>query len=184
MRLEMVTGFGAPAFILVARGGRATLLVPGERRIVTDAPPEDVLGALTGVPLAPADLLAMLTGCVEPDARAAGGRTHGNGWVSVDLTGGSTVYLVHPRPESPEWRARAARRGAWRIEYPDWPDGSPFPASVRLFSTMPIAVRLEAHLSQVETSAGIDDEAFSVRANGAQPMTLDELKANGPLRGK
>jgi hypothetical protein len=49
---------------------------------------------------------------------------------------------------------------------------------------MPIAVRLEAHLSQVETSAGIDDEAFSVRANGAQPMTLDELKANGPLRGK
>src|SRR6476646_11200910 len=67
MRLEGVAPFGPPGFILVSRGGDATLLLPREERVVTGASPEDVLGALTGVALAPADLHAVLTGCVLPD---------------------------------------------------------------------------------------------------------------------
>lgn len=94
MRLEGVAPFGPPAFILVARGGDATLLLPREERVVTGASPEDVLGALTGVALAPADLQAILTGCVVPVPHPTAGRLHGNGWISIDLEGGATVFAV------------------------------------------------------------------------------------------
>src|SRR4051812_41876835 len=79
MRLEGVAPFGPPAFILVARGADATLLLPRDQRVVRGTSPEEILGALTGVSLAPADLQAMLTGCVVPMPRATAGRLHGNG---------------------------------------------------------------------------------------------------------
>src|SRR3954469_6005713 len=90
MRLEGVAPFGPPAFILVARGADATLLLPRDERVVRGARPDEILGALTGVSLAPADLQAILTGCVVPAPRAIGGRLHGNGWASIDLDGGAT----------------------------------------------------------------------------------------------
>jgi hypothetical protein len=43
MRLEGVAPFGPPRFILVARGGEATLLLPRDERVVHGASPEDVL---------------------------------------------------------------------------------------------------------------------------------------------
>src|SRR5581483_8344840 len=56
MRLEGVAPFGAPAFILAARGGTATLVLPRDSRVLRGARPEEILAALVGVRLAPADL--------------------------------------------------------------------------------------------------------------------------------
>lgn len=182
MRLEMVTGLGgAPIFILTAGGDGAALLIPREQRVVRGATPEEILGALTGVSLAPDDLLAILTGCVVPEPRPTAGRLHGNGWVSIEMSGGAVLYL---QPDQRAWRVRAARRGAWRIEYPEWSSGSAFPSRVRLSTAMPIAVDLTAIVSQVETNVDLEDAVFTVRVRDEKPMTLDELKANGPLREK
>src|SRR5690348_11136026 len=94
MRLEGVAPFGPPAFILAARGRNATLLLPRDQpRVLRGAPPENILGALTGVTLGPADLQAILTGCVAPMPQPTNGRQHASGWASIDLAGGATVYL-------------------------------------------------------------------------------------------
>ena len=181
MRLEGVAPFGPPAFILAASGGTAVLLLPRDSRVLRGAPAEDVLGALTGVTLGPADLQAILSGCVVPDARAIGGHLHANGWASIDLMGGATLYL---QKRGYTWQLRAARRAGWQIDYPAW--SSSFPQSVRLQSDDPaLMVDLTATLSQVETNTTLDAAAFTVKVpDDVVPITLDELRASGPLGEK
>jgi hypothetical protein len=179
MRLEGVAPFGAPAFILVARGENATLLLPrDEPRVLRGPKPEDILGALTGVALGPADLQAILTGCVVPAPQAMEARRHANGWASIDLAGGARLYL---EPARGGWTLRAATRAGWQIEYPAW--SANFPQSVRLQSSQPdVNVDLTAALSQIETNKDLEDAAFTVNVPpGADPITLDELRDSGPL---
>jgi len=196
MRLEGVAPFGPPAFILAARGEDAVLLLPRDPRVLRGARPEDILGALIGVALGPADLQAILTGCVVPAPQAVDARQHGNGWASIDLFGGATLYLepVRGRPAAaqsisggralsgpPNWQIRAAKRAGWQIEYPAW--GGGFPQSVRLQSDQPaLMVDLTATLSQIETNTDLEDAAFTVNVPpGAEPITLDQIEASGPL---
>jgi hypothetical protein len=82
------------------------------------------------------------------------------------------------------WQVRAARRDGWQTDYPAWQGR--FPQSVRLQSDRPgAAVDLTATLSQVEANVDIDPKAFTVDVPpGAQPLTLDELRNAGPLRGE
>jgi hypothetical protein len=178
MRLEGVTPFGPPAFILVARGGEATLLLPRDERVVRGASPEDVLGALTGVSLAPADLHAVLTGCVVPDPAPRGGRIHANGWASIDLEGSATLYLTRI---DGTWRPRAATRQGWDIQYSMWQGD--FARTVVLRSMSGVDVELSASVSQLEVNVPIDDAAFTVAVPpGTMPLTLGELRDAGPLR--
>ena len=191
MRLEGLAPFGAPAFILAARGEDAVLLLPRDARVLRGAKPEDILGALTGVELGSADLQAILTGCVVPEPHAIDARRHANGWASIDLFGGATLFLepVRGKPAPggrtlsgpPDWQIRAARRAGWRIEYPAW--SSSFPQSVRLQSDQPAPmVDLTATLSQIETNKSLESAAFTVNVPpGAEPITLDELRDSGPL---
>ena len=184
MRLEGVAPFGPPAFILAARGDMAVLLLPRDSRVLRGARPEEVLGALTGVALGPADLQAILTGCVVSAPRATTGRLHANGWASIDLMAGATLYLEpggRVSPGLPRWQLRAARRSGWHIEYPMWI--GVFPQSVRLESEdAALMVDLTASLSQVETTVDLDEKAFTVDLpTDAEPITLDQLRQNGPL---
>src|SRR4051812_7247669 len=89
MRLEGVAPFGPPAFILVTRGEAATLVLPRDNGVLRGARAEEILGALTGVALAPAALQAILTGCVQPDPQPSGGQVHQNGWASIELQDGA-----------------------------------------------------------------------------------------------
>jgi hypothetical protein len=182
MRLEGVAPFGPPAFILVARGEDATLLLPRDNRVLRGAKPEQILGALAGVALGPADLQAILTGCAVPAPQATDARQHANGWASIDLAGGATLYL-EPRGgnASSPWQIRAARRAGWQIEYPAWSGG--FPQSVRLQSDQPqLMVDLTVGLSQIETNKNLEDAAFMVNVpRDADPISLDELRDSGPL---
>jgi hypothetical protein len=189
MRLQGVAPFGAPIFLLAGSAGSATLLLPREERIIRKAPPEAILGALTGVALDPADLQAVFTGCVVPAPRATGGHLHSGGFASIDVESAdqgnqrktATLYLQR---NGSQWRLRAAKRERWQFEYTQG-TGS-FPESVRLISTNPdVRVGLTATLSQVETNQAIDPKAFEVEEpKNVMPMTLEELRQAGPLREK
>ena len=189
IHLQGVAPFGGPIFLLAGRAGSATLLLPRDERIVRDAPPEAILGALTGVALAPADLLAVFTGCVVPAPRAIAGRQHAGGLASIDVesteqgTQRRTATIFLSRKGS-QWQLRAARRERWQIEYT--PGTGSFPQLVRIMSTSPdLRVALNASLSQVETNQTVDPKAFIVEEQkGLMPMTVDELRQAGPLRDK
>jgi hypothetical protein len=146
--------------------------------VLRGAPAEGILGALTGVSLAPADLTAILTGCVVPDPKPASGAQYGNDWRSILLEDGSRLYF---RRVNNRWELRAADRSGWRLEYPAWQGG--FPRVVRLISRTAPAVDMTAAISQLESNAPIDAAAFDVEVPaGALPITLDELRQAGPLR--
>lgn len=181
LRLEGVAPFGPPVFILAANGDGATLLLPRDNRVLRNARAEDVLGALIGVPLAPADLQAILTGCVASMPGAVGGRLHQRGWASIDLPGDATLYLERV---GAGWRPRAARRPGWQVEYPVWQGR--FPRNVRLRSVDPaVDVDLTAVVSQIEANITIDPAAFMVIVPAdALPLTLAELRNAGPLRAQ
>jgi outer membrane lipoprotein-sorting protein len=180
MRLEAVGPLGRRVFTLTARDGSATLLFESESRVLRNAPPEEILGSLTGVTFAPGDVQAILTGCVVPTPRPTAGRLHGNGWASIDLDGGAVIYLER---QGAVWQLRAARRNGWQIEYPQWQGR--FPQSVRLQSTSGgLAVDLTTTISQLETNVAIDAAAFRVDVpKDARLLTLEELRQAGPLRG-
>jgi outer membrane biogenesis lipoprotein LolB len=178
MRLEALAPFGAPAFILAARAGDATLLMPRDDRVLRGAAPEEILGALTGVSLAPADLQAILTGCVVPAPKASGGVQYGSDWRGLELQGGARLYL---RRAGNAWQLRAAERAGWRIEYGAW-QGS-FPRSVRLHRAQPTWVDVTAEIAQLETNVPIEAAAFTVSVpREASPITIEELRDAGPLR--
>ena len=181
IRLEGIAPFGPPAFVLAGSGANATLLLPRDNRVLRNARAEDILGALTGLALSPADLLAVLTGCVTAMPVATAGRLHQNGWASIDLSSGTTVFLERV---ALGWQPRAARRPGWQIEYPAWQGA--FPASVRLRSVDPqVNVDLTAAVSQLETNTTVDPLAFKVDVpQEALSLTLDELRDAGPLRAQ
>ena len=174
LRLEGVAPFGAPVFILAAERGQGTLLLPRDRRVVSSAPPEEILEALVGVKLAPDDLLAVLTGCVSAGARPLSGRLYGADWLAVDLEGGAIAYL-HRR--NGEWPVAAAVLGGLQIEY-----GHPLgglPQQVRIRTSDPRQsprVDLQVRIQSFEINPEIDRAAFSVVVPpGTAPMTLQEL---------
>jgi hypothetical protein len=178
MRLEGLAPVGQPAFILAVQRGTATLLLPRDERVLRGARAEEILGALTGVPFAPADLQAILTGCVMPSPKVSAAWERGD-WTVLELEGGAALYL---RRASGGLELRAARRGNWQIEYAGW-QGS-FPATVRLVSTGGPDVDMTARLSQVERNVDLDAKAFTVDVPpDALPITLEELREAGPLRG-
>lgn len=181
MRLEGVAPFGPPAFILTARPGTTVLLLPRDQRVVRETDAQGVLDALSGVPLAPADLLAALTGCVVPNGVAGAGRLHGNGWASIELGDGATMYL---RQVGGKWQTRAARRPSWEIEYDAWEGG--LPRSVRLRSSGAASpVTVDVTVSQVEVNVDLPEAAFTLEIpDGVVEMTLEELRQAGPLRAR
>ena len=180
MRLELHAGpFGSLLFVLGADASGATLLLPRDEQVAR-APADEILAALTGLALTPADLQAILTGCVVPDPQPLGGRTHQGGWISIDLDGGATLYLQRT---GGSWRVRAATRPDARVEYPEWNERERFPSRVRVTTAMPVAVDLQARLAQVETNVDLEDTAFIVTVPAdARTISVEQLRQAGPLR--
>ena len=176
LRLEGVSPFGAPQFILVARPDSATLILPRDRQVVTDTPADQLLEALAGVSLGPDDFRAVLTGCVVPEPRAVGGRAYGDEWIAVDLEGGATVYLkdIDGSPA-----VVAGTRGRLTVEYADHIRGLPRRVRVQANGT---GTDLTAALSQVSINVELDPDAFVARVgDGYMPITLDQWRGVSPL---
>ena len=180
LRLEGVAPFGAPAFILVAGESPAVLVLPRERRVVTDAAGSDLLQLLAGLPLEPADLRAVLTGCLVPQPAPIAARTYGNGWVGVELEGEATLYVDRSGAEPV---IVAGRRRGLVVAYGDHVRGMPRRVHVRSAPPGGAATDLTAMLSQVSINVEIDARAFvRVVPPDFTPTSIDALRPGaGPL---
>lgn len=179
IRLEGRHPLGRPVFILAAGGGRSTLYMPRDDRVLRDAPPESIVEALVGVSLAPGELRSLVSGCGFGVAEPAGGREYSGGYVAVD-TAGPTTYL---RREQSIWRVAAATRPPLTVLYSGFVNGRP--ATLRVVSSGTPRADLTVRLSDVNLNVPMDAAVFAVDVPAAaQPLTLDELRRAGPLGGE
>jgi hypothetical protein len=175
-RLEAAAPFGAPIFIFVARDDDATLLLPRDNRVLAHGRPDEVLEAVTGVPLGPPALRAALTACAQnpdvSDARAIGGD-----WRVVS-DGDAEVY-VRRTPSTAPWRIVATVQREWRADYADFDAG--LPRTIRLTSADGRRFDLRLALSQVEVNPALGTDAFAVQIPAsAEAISLDELRHSRP----
>jgi hypothetical protein len=168
-------------FVLVSRGGDATLVLPRDDRVLRGAPAAAIVEALAGVALDPAELRAVVAGCGLGAGAAAAGRAYPKGWNAVD-TGDATAYL---RQADGRWQLRAAARGSLTVEYRDFSSGRPSTIRLRTSATAAgVATDLTLRISQVEINVPLGGEVFRVDVPaGAVPLTLPELRRAGPLGG-
>ncbi len=182
IRLEAAAPFGPPLFILVADGSKTTLLLPRDNRVLRGESPAAILGALVGLEFGPADLLAILSGCVTPGARAAGGRLFPSDWARIDLADGAAAYLQ--RDQQAGWFVRAGVGPTLNVSYHP---GGGLPPSLHLVtdgSRGPVS-DLEIGLSQVSVNPTFGPDVFSVKVPAdAAPISLKELREAGPLGEK
>lgn len=187
LRLEAVSPFGSPAFILVADGSRGTLLLSRDRRVLQDAPPAEILDALIGMSIGADDLRALLSGCVKASAEPIGARAYGPDWIAVDLAGGSMIFLQR---QTAGWRIVAGRHLGLEIEYARFNRvaglGRELPTQVRIESTGPggaARVSLTVGQSQIEVNSELPrDGLVAVKIPpGLTPISLEELRDAGPL---
>ena len=183
VRLEAPAPFGAPLFILAAPNERGTLLLPRDRRVVRDALVRDVLAALAGVELGAADLRALVSGCVIPDPRAQAAREYPGDWIAVDLQDAAVAWL---HKQNGRWRLAAGEHAGLRVEYANGTTaGADVPRQLRVSASAAsdtADVDLRISLTQVEINVPLGPEAFTLTVPpGTSPMTLDELRASGPL---
>ena len=188
LRLEAPAPFGAPIFILVSRANRATLWLPRDRRVLRDAPVENVLDAITGLPRSSDDVLALVSGCLSSDITPAGpGQGGPGGWMMMTLAGGLQAFLAR---DGAGWRIAAGHRdagpggAAWSVSYAGFASGFPGVVTIRQEPARgsSAATALTFQVSQLEANVPIDARAFDVVVpSDAQPLTLDELRQSGPL---
>jgi hypothetical protein len=178
--IEAPAPFGAPVFIIGGSGGTATLLLPRDRRVLESGDTEAILEAVAGVPLDAAELKSTMTGCASDTAANDGGIAYGEDWRV--LQGDESRYLRREHPGDP-WRlVSIVRAGAdgWRADFRDFVND--LPTSIRLMSTADRRFDLRLELSQVETNVDLPPSTFRVSIPpGTEPISLDELRAGGPL---
>jgi len=180
LRLVGVAPFGSPGFVLVVDADAAVLVLPRDRRVVTDATADELLGALAGVTLGAEDFRSVLTGCVVPDPQAINGRLHDNGWIAVAINGEATAY-VHLVKGVPV--VVAGERPGLTVWYSDHVRGIPRRIDVRATSATGVLTELTATLSQVSINIDLNPDVFvpQIREDYV-PMSLEQFRGTpGPL---
>lgn len=181
-RLEAVSPFGPPVFILVAIDEDATLLLPRDERVLQHGRSADVLDAVAGVPLSAADLHAVLTGCAPPVSQPDG-RALGADWRLITDAAGDALYL-HRAGAGQPWQLAVVIRRAWRVDYRDPLNG--LPRTMRITGVAKPGAAgapfdLTLALSQVETNVPLAADVFRLDIpRAARPITLDELRHARP----
>ena len=181
--------FGGPFFLLAGTGGRATLLLPREDRVLRDASASEILEALAGLDQSPSDLRAWIAGCPAGDRRGQqSARGYGADWAAADLASGRQLWINRvptSKAGTSAWRLVAVNAGPLTVEFcrarghPAWPSENP--ARPESAGVAPLDVRLA--LRQVERAVDLPDAAFAIDVPaGAVPITIEELRQSGPLR--
>jgi len=130
MRLEGLAPFGAPVFVLAAQPSGAVLLLPREDAVARAASASELLDAIVGVALAPADLLAIVSGCGLADWKATGAASFGETWQRLDVGDGRRLWLRRGGAPAAGPVVMAAEDERWRVEYTR--EGSAWPSAIRL----------------------------------------------------
>lgn len=176
--LEAVAPFGRPLFQLAARDGDATLLLPRERRVL-NAQPAEIVEALIGVWLGPDDLRALLAGCVAAGASVTAGRTYPDGSLVVDLDSGATALL---KRRHGRWWIEAGRLSGLTVWYGEVHNDFPHELNLRSEPGHTPDVDLTLEVSQLGVNVRVPDTTFALTVrDDVVPITLEELRADGPL---
>ena len=177
IRLLAVAPAGPPIFTLAGRANRATLTLPSERRVIV-APAADIVDALVGLKLGPVDWLDLLAGCVAGSDAAEGARFQGA--TIVSLKNGSGRVRIDQ--EGTTWRVVAGERPDLLVEYPEAQGRWPRVAQVTSRPGAVVSVALNMAISQINVNLEMRAELFMLDvAPDFRPMTIDELRAMGPL---
>ena len=180
IRLLAVAPAGPPIFVLAGTADRATLTLPRERR-VTVAPAADIVNALIGLRLAPVDWLDVLSGCVTAGVAADGVNIGGVTIVSIQ-GGAGRVRLEN---SGTAWRVAAGERPDLLVEYREFQGRWPNIATLSSRPGASVNVGLNMTINQIFVNTSGDPRAFTLDvAADFQPMTLDELRAIGPMGGR
>ncbi len=177
--LSMPVMFGAPAFVLGGTADAATLWLPRNKQML-NARADEILEALTGLKLGPRALLAVLTGCGgQADVITSSARYADLGAIS---TADGRMFVQN---RDARWRVTRGLTAGLIVEYSD-PQGD-WPRMVRVTTDTghePV-VSLTLTLEEIDVNLPHEARDFVVRPNAdAQPITLDDLRAAGPLREK
>jgi hypothetical protein len=177
LRLEALAPGGGPAFILVADGSRGRLWLARDRRVLDGAPPAEILDALVGIALDPDDLRALLSGCLQAQAEAAGARAYGAEWIVVDLAGGGTMYLR--RGPDGTWRIVAGTHAGLAVQYGE--SAGVTPSQIRITSSAGNGhtdLDVGLTVSQVDVNGDLPrDQLLALTVpSGTLPITLQELR--------
>ena len=179
IRLEGRHPLGRPVFILVAGSDDATLYMPRDNRVMRNVPPASIVEALVGLPLTPAELRSLVSGCGFGAAGPSQGREYPRGYVAVE-SGGALTYL---RRQQGSWNVVAAARPPLAIHYSSFVAGRA--TVVRVIASGSPKADLTVRLSDVNINVALDKGVFAVDVPaGAEPLTLDELRRAGPLGGE
>jgi hypothetical protein len=177
VRLEDSTGF-----TLAGTAAQAQLWLRQDNSIVKGRA-DEIVDAFIGVRLGPERLLAVVTGCHTTDvssARPQSAVRHDNR-IAVPVSDG-TVFLQ--KKDGP-WRTSEGVGDDIIVEYRQfigyWP--SQWRATAAARSADPIVI--EVSVDDPDMNKGsFAPGTFQVAATGAAPMTLEQLRASGPLRGR
>ena len=183
LRLEAVAPFGGPIFVLAGGGGRATLLLPRDDRVLHDADPAAILEALSGLDAAPADLAAWVGGCPAAPLAVERPRRYGDEWMAADLSNQRRVWLARERIG---WQLRALTDASLTVEFAGHSGSQPSQMRIRRAGgTQEAPIDLRLSLRQVERGIALPGDAFAVAIpDGAIPITVEDLRQSGPLRDR
>ena len=182
-RLEGVPPFGRPVFVLVADAGKGTLVLTRDDRVLSDAPPEQIVEALAGVALGPDDLRTVVSGCGFAEGQPASGSliTQRNTEWLVLASADNTTYL---KRSGGAWALAAARRGPVIVSYSNDETGRPRIVDIRAESQGRVTANIRLRLSDVDINTTLDPRTFKVELpQHPIPLTLEELRRAGPLGG-
>jgi hypothetical protein len=170
------------AFTLAGTATQAQLWLRQDNRIVKGRA-DEIVDAFIGVRLGPERLLAVVTGCHTTDVSSARPQSavRYDKRIAVPVSDG-TVYL---QKKDGRWRTSEGVGEDITVEYKQfsgyWP--SNWLASPAKTSADPIFI--EVSVEDPEMNKGsINPLTFQVAATGAVLMSLEELRASGPLRGR
>lgn len=170
---------GSTVFQMAGQKGEAVIILPRDERVLR-APTKDIVAALTGLLWGGRELLDVLTGCVATPAGPISGERIGTA-LRVTIPGGAGGATAWLRERNGRWSLEAAQIGEWLVEYRLYEGRWPRDLRVTSIGTTPLD--LQFTLSQVNVNIDLPANAFTLTVpSGFLPMTLDELRAIGPLR--
>jgi hypothetical protein len=175
--LNAIAG-GQTVFVLAGTAGRASLWLRADQRVTTAATGE-ILDAIIGLSVTPAELLAILAGCVARDTNLVSAERQGR--LLAITTKDARVYLTQDKGV---WRTHAAITSSFTVEF-----GGPArpPSEIWMWSA-PDAPRASLHLraSEIAINSAIPADVFSLpaAARAATPLSIEELRASGPFRNR
>jgi hypothetical protein len=180
-RLEGIPPIGKPVFVLVADGGKGTLVLTRQDRVLRDAPPDQIVEALAGVALGPDALRTAIAGCGFGGVPSEG-RSYSNGWVAAASADGTTWI----RPSGGSWEVAAAERGPVTVMYSDYTGGRPTTIRIRSMVQGKTTADITLRLSDIDINIPLDRRVFDITPDLPEnpiPLTLDELRRAGGLGG-